>query len=81
MVDKIYLVSPLANKEETREYCFDKCGKVIIGGIDFLEAPWLFCREDKCSYEEKSISFGKQELTGEGRTEIIVRKLCQKKSG
>ena len=71
---KLYLVSPLANKEETDKYCFKECGKIIVGGIDFMDALWLPCREDNCLHEEKSMSFGKAEILGE-EEEIIVRKL------
>jgi len=73
-MNRIYLVSPLANKKESEEYCFGKCGKIQIAGIDFMEVPWLPCREINCQYEEKHLPFGTGEIMGE-KVEVIVRKL------
>ncbi len=70
----IYLISPLANKEESEKYCFKECGKIIVGGIDFMDAPWLPCREQLCPYEDKHLSMGVGEIQGE-KEHIIVRKL------
>ena len=72
----LYLISPLANKEEIN-HCFGSCGKIIVGGIDFMNAPWLPCREKKCPHEDKHKSFGIAEIQGE-KQEIIVRKLKKK---
>ena len=71
---KLYLVSPLANKKEVDKYCFKECGEILVGGVDFMDAHWLPCRTEKCPYEEKHQSFGKEHMFGEDN-EIIVRKL------
>ena len=70
----LYVVSPLAQKEEVDRYCFKDCGQIIIGGIDILGAPFCPCRTEACPYEEKSISLGKAKVFGAWE-EIIVRKL------
>ena len=72
--EEIYLMSPLAQKEATGKYCFDKCKKVVVGGIDFANAPWLCCYEKDCSYTEKTADMGKGEINGK-TLHIIVRKL------
>jgi len=71
---KLFLLSPLAQKEETEKYCFGSCQKIKIGGIEFMDAPWLPCYEDNCPNEEKNQSFGKFKIYDK-KEEIIVRKL------
>lgn len=73
-MEKLYLVSPLANKTQVDLYCFKICKKILVGGIVFMDAPWFPCKEDKCQYEEKCMSFGKHKVLNE-TNEIIVRKL------
>ncbi len=70
----LYLVSPLANKKESEDHCFKSCGKIIVGGIDFLNAPWLPCREQKCPHKEKELKMGEYEIFGK-KEKVIVRKL------
>jgi hypothetical protein len=71
---KIFLLSPLAQDAETKKYCFGSCKKITCGGIDFMDAPWFPCYEEKCLNLERQQSFGKTNIDGENM-EIIVRKL------
>ena len=76
---KLFLLSPIAQKEETEKYCFKACGQIIIGGIDFMEAPWLPCRTEKCPYLEKELCVGKGTINNSygapQEEEIVIRKL------
>lgn len=77
---KIYLMSPFAQEKETNFYCFEKCGKVIFGVIDFMGAPFIYCFEDECPYAEKSENFGVVDIDGE-KGDITVRKLKEVSDG
>ena len=71
MKEIIYALSPLAQKKETDEYCFGKCGKILVGGLIICDAPFLPCKEKNCPYMEKE-----KELEGEiNNQRVIVRKL------
>jgi len=68
----VYAVSLGAQKELIDKLCFDKCGKICVGGLDIMGGAFLPCDEKKCKYKEKELKLKGKLEDGD---EIIVRKL------
>jgi len=73
-MNKIYAVCESLQSKEIKEYCFKKCGRIIIGGLDFADMAWWPCRTDKCPYLVKEVSMGDTCFEW-GNEELIARKL------
>jgi hypothetical protein len=58
MTDRLFLMSPFVQKNETELFCFNKCGKIEIGVLEFCGGQFLFCTQDNCKFKEKEESFG-----------------------
>ena len=68
----IYAVSLGAQEKLINKLCFDKCGKISIGGLDICGGAFLPCHVKKCPYSEKEIKMiGKLK----DRQSVTVRKL------
>jgi len=75
MTEKMYLVSPNAQKELVDKHCFGDCGKIRCAGIILYDADFSPCLEEVCPYMEKEISLGDcKEIAGE-EYDVYVRKL------
>ena len=74
---KLFGVSPLIQKKEVDKYCFDICGKVLVGGLGCDETGPLFpCRQEDCPYEDKRTPFLWTTKDTDGSdVQIAVRKL------
>lgn len=74
---KLYLVSPVMQKEEVDEYCFKRCQKIKMGVVDLgiLYGPFFPCTETTCEFVKKTMNL-KQQFKGQ---ELIIRKLKTKK--
>ena len=70
----IYAVCHSLQAKEIKEYCFNKCGEIIIGGIDFNDMAWCPCRTELCLYVDREASFGEAPFDW-GKEELIGRKL------
>jgi len=75
MVDNLYLVSHGAQKPEIDEYCFMKCGKILIGGIDYMGGLFFPCKTDDCRWTEDVLHIGESELTDGEMVDLTIRKL------
>ena len=71
---KLYLLSFGAQKDIVEKNCFD-CGKIIVGGITFMDAMWFPCREDKCPIEDSTLDMGVCDMDGGSKDHVFVRKL------
>ena len=76
----LYAMSYGAQRKEVEHYCFDMCGKVLVGGeIDLSGGMFATCREENCPYVIDTADLGDNELEGphgNKRVEhLIVRKL------
>jgi len=63
---------------EITAYCFGKCRKVLVGGIDGGDGmgPLVPCRHELCEYEDKRTGVVGTIIDTDGEeVEIIVRKL------
>ena len=50
----LWLVSQSMQEKEVTEYCFGKCGKIIVGAVDMGElGAWMPCRTAECPYLDK----------------------------
>lgn len=75
MAEKVYLVSPGAQRSEIDLYCFKECGKILIGVIKYLDAPFFPCKTDKCPWTEESMEIGECS-NGDGKLfDMRLRKL------
>lgn len=74
MTDKLYIVCQSLQADEIKRYCFNDCGKIQIGGIDFNDLAWWPCREENCPYLDRQTSVG-EVLFDWGKEELILRKL------
>ena len=74
MNKKVYAVCQSLQEKEIKEYCFNKCGNIIIGGLTFACMAWCPCRTDICPYLEEELSMGEVKLD-RGKEELIARKL------
>ena len=75
---KLFGVTPLLQNDEITEYCFGKCRKVLIGGIDGGDGigPLFPCKHEVCEYEDKRTGVVGTIIDIDGEEiEIIVRKL------
>ena len=69
----LFAISAMMQEKEAKKYCFDKCGKILIGGLDDAEfGPFFPCREESCPYELKRTSVPMGEVKGEP---VYVRRL------
>ncbi len=75
---KLYLMSCGAQKKLIDKYCFKKCGKILVGGIDLMGGHFVCCRESHCPYQEKLLDMGEVEVFSK-KEHIIVRKLLKDK--
>ena len=52
MSEKFLVVHELQEKE-IKHYCFEKCGKIIIGAMHDDQFSYGFCNVRECPYEDK----------------------------
>ncbi len=73
----IYGVSPFAQKNEIERYCFNDCGKILIGTFESCGGDFLPCNQSVCLFEEKHTEvIGEIQWHPDGKTdEVILRKL------
>jgi len=55
MSGKLYLVSLDIQSKEVNEFCFRKCGKILVGGVDLDGLACLPCNTDECPFLEKQM--------------------------
>lgn len=72
---KLYIVNPKVQKESIDAYCFGACGKILVGGIDFLGGLFFACKKATCPYLDDQKSLGLFELAESGKQRIVSRKL------
>jgi len=70
----IYAVCHSLQEKEITEYCFKKCGKIIVGGLDFNDMAWCPCRTEKCPHLERQVTAGDIPFDW-GDEELVLRKL------
>lgn len=73
----LYMVNPKVQKESIDEFCFNKCGKILVGGIDFLGGFFLACNQARCKYKVDQKYIGIFELAETGKRRIVARKLLK----
>jgi len=71
----LYAVCENLQKAEIDEYCFKKCGKILVGGLIYNTLYWCPCREISCPYLDREIKIGEVELEAWGKEELTLRKL------
>jgi hypothetical protein len=76
MVAKIWVVSFGAQEDGIKEYCFKKCGKILIGAFD-IDGMGMFipCKQTECAYEEDIMDLGEWVVPDEGMVDLVARKL------
>jgi len=75
-IDKVFLLHPSVQKKEIKEYCFNKCKKIVISMIiNFAGASWSVCKEEVCPYEADRLDIGTCELTNGETVHVVIRKL------
>ncbi|NQT04171.1 MAG: hypothetical protein HQ580_19250 [Planctomycetes bacterium] len=53
----LFAISALIQEKQAQKYCFDQCGKIIIGGLDDATlGPCFPCRQEDCPFEFKRTS-------------------------
>lgn len=64
---------PLTNnhKDLIEKYCFRKCGKVLVGGLNLDGLPCFPCKEEQCPHVDKEMNYGK---SADGKA-VYLRKL------
>lgn len=71
----LYVMCINLQDKEIQEYCFKKCGKVIVEGVIMLGLSWFSCREETCPFLDQQ----SEEFDVEGQKEkIVLRKLIDK---
>ena len=70
----VYIVCLSLQENEIKDHCFEKCGKIIIGGIDYNNLDWCPCRTEDCPYLDRQLSVGNVPFDW-GEEELILRKL------
>lgn len=76
MGEKMYLVSFAAQEAAIKEYCFEACGKILVGGVRIAGAGvFAPCKSAECDHVSESLEMGELDLSVEGMTEIVIRKL------
>ena len=53
-MSKTYLVSLLEQEKEVTEYCFDKCGKILMRIANVEGGSFLPCKQEECPYVDES---------------------------
>jgi len=71
---KLYAVCQSLQDAEIKQFCFNDCGKIQIGGLEFADMAWWLCREENCPYLEKEESIGEVPFDW-GKEEMVLRKL------
>lgn len=51
--DILFGLSEGAQGELVSQLCFDKCGKILVGGIEFMGGIFFPCAEVSCPFVEK----------------------------
>ena len=73
-IDTLWLIPFHIQKKAIKELCFEKCGKVITGAVEYGIMPCFPCRTKECKYVDKEVEGGVCELS-HGKEKIILRKL------
>ena len=71
----IYAVSPFAQKELVKKFCFGECGKILLGAVELCGGSFFLCRHDLCEYEEARTPV----LGNLDNEDVCVRKLLEDK--
>ena len=71
----LYVVCENLQRKEIDEYCFKKCGKILIGGISFNNLYWSPCRIKDCPCLDREQSVGEVDLEVLGKEDLVLRKL------
>ena len=65
----------ISQEDLVKKYCFDKCGKILFGGLIDKDIGFFYgCDENKCPYEEKRLNYGMV-----GYKKFYLRKLKEAK--
>lgn len=68
----------MMQEKEVNYYCFDKCGKVLVGGLDGGDdvGPLFPCKVDDCPHEDKRTDFIMSFKDTDGSDiQVAIRKL------
>ncbi len=76
MAETLYLVSVGAQKAEIKEYCFDKCGMILMGGVRIVGRVFRPCSTAKCDHEADTMNLSGYELPYDQR-KLVIRKLIE----
>lgn len=75
---RIYLICPAMQKNFIDKHCIN-CGKLMFSMIeleldDKNRSFFLVCKEDNCTYEDKTIEFCDMDINNETYN-VVIRKL------
>ena len=75
MLEKVYIVSPGAQMEEIKHYCFNECGKILMGVYHYLGGSFIPCKTDDCPCAVDALEMGEHETSEGELVDLTVRKL------
>ncbi len=77
MNSKLYLVSHNVQSKEINEYCFRKCGKILIGCVIMADLAFIPCNTDDCPFLEKQMKAEPITFNEKVYKNVYLRKLVE----